>query len=74
MVNQNHAHDLGRKRIEVGMIVPVSFLLIYQAKVKLMHERRSLQSSRLRGAANIRGGNATQMRIDDRNEFFKSLR
>src|SRR6185436_8891341 len=74
MVDEDTAHHLRRHAEELGAILPVDRVLIGEAQVGLVHERRRLQGVAAALAAQVGRGPASQVLVDDGDEAIRRLR
>ena len=65
MIDENAPHHLRDHRQELSAILPPRVLLIGEAKIRLVYERRRLQRVPGAFAPELRGGTAAQLAIDE---------
>ena len=71
VIDQDPAHDLRRDTKEVRSILPIDLPLIDEPQVHLMNERRRLQGVVGPLATKLAGRNATELRIDERQQLIE---
>jgi hypothetical protein len=71
VIDQDPAHDHRRDTKEVRSILPVDLPLIDDPQVHLVNERRRLQGVVGPLAAKVAPRNATELRIDERQQLIE---
>ncbi len=73
VIHENSAHDLRRYAEEMRAIPPVAVPLVDETQVKLVNERRRLQREPTPFGTKLACGNATQLRVDERQQLVERI-
>ena len=73
MIDQDSPHHLRGHAKELRAILPAHAFLIDQFEIGLVHEPRRLQRVTRPLVAEVPGGNAVQLRLDNREQILEGL-
>jgi hypothetical protein len=71
VINEDAAHHLGRKGIEMLPVFVCDLPLIQELQIELVHQGRGLQQVGVPLPPNVRGGDLSEMGVDKRHQLFK---
>src|SRR6202022_2936873 len=71
VIDENHAHYLGREGVEMPAVFPCSLLLVQEPQVEFMDQGRGLKYIGISFSAHIGSGYFPEMRVDERHQLFE---
>ena len=71
VIDENHAHDLGRECVEMLAVFPPRLLLVQEPKVEFVDEGRGLENVWISFPSHIGGSYFPEVRVDKRHQLLK---
>jgi len=71
VIDENHAHYLGRERVEMLAVFPRSLLLVQEPKIEFMDEGGGLKNIGISFSSHIGGSYFPEVRVDKRHQLVE---